>query len=154
LTMATPAAAATERGIVDDIKEAWDNAAGKVAEGVADAGSLANKGVADAKSLANKGVADAKSLTNKATDGVTDAVEIVVGDVPGKLDSATTPTATHRPGYWCSFMIVASAVLLGSSTRYAGDDHALGDYAVSVAAVSLGLGILMMLWYLLLVTPL
>ncbi len=64
-----------------------------------------------------------------------------------KMDSVGANTAQHKPGYWCSFMIVASAVLLGASSKYAGGGNALGDYAVSVAAVALGLGLAMMVWY-------
>jgi len=95
----------------------------------------------------DEAIADVKGFATTKVGGVTDEIEGVRHEVAGKLDNATTVAFVHSPGYWCGFMILASAVLLGASTKYAGDNYPLGDYAVTVAAVSLGLGILMMLLY-------
>lgn len=77
----------------------------------------------------------------KAELGAVGAQPLDIAEIP----NTTHITAGHKPAFWCAFIVVASAILMPASTGYAGDD--LGDYAIAVSAVSLGLGLLMMIWY-------
>jgi cytochrome b561 len=62
-------------------------------------------------------------------------------------DTDTTDRTGHTPSFWCAFIVVASAVLLPASIDYKGEWKGLGTYAIVVSAVSLGLGLIMLIWY-------
>eukprot|EP00962_Isochrysis_galbana_P039154 scaffold14014_cov146-Isochrysis_galbana.AAC.3 len=78
-------------------------------------------------------------------------VELGAAGVPprdiGKNTDTTGSSAEHKPTFWCSFIVVTSAILMPASTDYAGEWKGLGDYAIVVSAVGLGLGLIMLLWY-------
>jgi hypothetical protein len=65
----------------------------------------------------------------------------------GAEKDTTRPHHEHAPAYWCTFICIASAILLGASAKYASEWDGLGDYAIVVSAVALGLGLLMLVWY-------
>jgi hypothetical protein len=79
-----------------------------------------------------------------------DKVEHGTAGAPAQDEVKDTDTtgpgeAEHSPSFWCIFIIIASTILLGSSTEFSGSGR--GDYAIAVAVVGLGVSLIMLVWH-------